>query len=1056
MKKEDLKVADFFGRGQKNKKEKLSGSSSVVKKKGTQIKTKTKSRIESKTTFKIVDDLTKINGVGPVTANVLYKAGIVSFADLASAKAKELRKVISDVRGSHEPVAWIKQSKKMVPARSVKVTKNKPSSKTNSREEHVKKVSKVVKVKKSKKIVSTVSKKVPEEISKLVKMNPEQKKGVLTKIVNVVLVGLFFGSSLFFTNQTFQGVNFEKSVFFYLMVSVATGLAAVKFLSKRNIRISKTPFDKTLVAFILIYGISVWFSVDRWHSFMGFFSDPSRGLIFVVAMIVVFYLVLSNFTTQTAKKALTAIVVAIVFVSIYTLVSGLGLIPASAQIFVPFSLIGSLGGLTTLLSAGVPLLMISYLLLKKWRYRKVAVLFQGILIASLWVIAVDLMMLKVFVSWTALLGGLVVFMFLLANKNGKEIGNKFGRSVVFTMLVVFILLSGWAKSDYHNLMPVSPGIGLPTEVQIGLPVTFGIVKNSLTSDWKQILIGSGPASFGYDFAKFSPRGTVSPTPTIEYLYQGEGVLAEAIPTIGIIGSSLVLLLGIIFIIQVLRVLNIQSRTRIYFVGLFVASIILLMNGVSSQTSGGLLIFSVLLLSLTVFFMLKNSKGDKKYYNINLKGVTVARFGGALIGLVFLVGSLGGGIYVAKAYLADTYFKQALLGDDVEKKKQQIINVIRMRPEEGVYYTKLGQSSLALLSEKRKSGEEIGVQDMKIIKEGIVSYVKKGASLMPSDVKTQRFLATIYEAAGIDDVSVMKEVYENIIELDPNNIQYYVKIGDLCLFEFKTDNNNEKFDEALEWYKEALKVQPRVGVVYDRIATAYYQKGNLDRAIENIARATEVTPNNISYRFTSGVLYQLRGGENDVAMAEQVFRTLLTAAPRNIDILTQLGSLYEQTGHIDEAKKQYEQIISIVGDNEKLKKVSDVFRGFINNLDEGKLNIKNSSTFNVVDDKMEEVKEEVEGDSDEEKVDVDEGDVVAAVSVEPEGVVREMITITVGLEGPINVRSEGSLSGIKLTKIEVTGEFEKIGENDEWVQIIIPAGDGQEVMEAWVHGKFVTE
>ncbi len=67
----------------------------------------------------------------------------------------------------------------------------------------------------------------------------------------------------------------------------------------------------------------------------------------------------------------------------------------------------------------------------------------------------------------------------------------------------------------------------------------------------------------------------------------------------------------------------------------------------------------------------------------------------------------------------------------------------------------------------------------------------------------------------------------------------------------------------------------------------------------------------------------------------------------------------------------------------------------------------------------------------------------------------MVIITVDEEGPINVRSEGSIAGKKLTKIKETGDFQKIDEKGKWIKIIIPAKDGQPEIKGWVHSKFIT-
>ncbi len=60
------------------------------------------------------DDLTKIEGIGPKIAEILASKGISTFADLAKAKAKDL-KAILEAAGSrykmHDPTTWAQQAK---------------------------------------------------------------------------------------------------------------------------------------------------------------------------------------------------------------------------------------------------------------------------------------------------------------------------------------------------------------------------------------------------------------------------------------------------------------------------------------------------------------------------------------------------------------------------------------------------------------------------------------------------------------------------------------------------------------------------------------------------------------------------------------------------------------------------------------------------------------------------------------------------------------------------------------------------------------------------------
>ncbi len=70
--------------------------------------------------------------------------------------------------------------------------------------------------------------------------------------------------------------------------------------------------------------------------------------------------------------------------------------------------------------------------------------------------------------------------------------------------------------------------------------------------------------------------------------------------------------------------------------------------------------------------------------------------------------------------------------------------------------------------------------------------------------------------------------------------------------------------------------------------------------------------------------------------------------------------------------------------------------------------------------------------------------------------KDMITVELSDNMPINVRDEGSLEGKRITKIKEVGEFEKIEESGDWVHIVIPETDDSDQIEGWIHKKFVVE
>ncbi len=57
------------------------------------------------------DDLTKIEGIGPVIAEKLNSAGINTYQDLAERTVDEIKEIIIEVAGSHDPETWADQAK---------------------------------------------------------------------------------------------------------------------------------------------------------------------------------------------------------------------------------------------------------------------------------------------------------------------------------------------------------------------------------------------------------------------------------------------------------------------------------------------------------------------------------------------------------------------------------------------------------------------------------------------------------------------------------------------------------------------------------------------------------------------------------------------------------------------------------------------------------------------------------------------------------------------------------------------------------------------------------
>jgi len=94
--------------------ERLSGvkseSSKSVSDKGAKKETKKAETKADRPSKSEKDDLTKIEGIGPVIAKRLAENGISTFADLAKAKTEDVQTMIDDIRGNHDAGTWGKQA----------------------------------------------------------------------------------------------------------------------------------------------------------------------------------------------------------------------------------------------------------------------------------------------------------------------------------------------------------------------------------------------------------------------------------------------------------------------------------------------------------------------------------------------------------------------------------------------------------------------------------------------------------------------------------------------------------------------------------------------------------------------------------------------------------------------------------------------------------------------------------------------------------------------------------------------------------------------------------
>ena len=360
---------------------------------------------------------------------------------------------------------------------------------------------------------------------------------ILDKIIGASLFMIVFGLPLFFTGVTSQGIIFEKQIYFYFWLLLALISWSAKGVINEEMDIRRTPLDMPILGFWLVYLIASFFSIDRWHSFWGAFGDPSRGFMSVTAMIITYYLVISNFNRKRLKLLLTALVSSGAVLTLWTLFLffnipftgfSLGsLIPAGLAQFIPLSLMGSVGGLGVFFSAMV--ILLATVILKVAEDEEMNVVKRKSILGFLsFILVVDLFLIlniSGYMLWAGLFLGVVLFLVYILSKIVRPQKNWVWLPMVLFVLIMIVKMTGAVSFVKVNL---------PAEVNVDsfsgdYSVSRSIAGSSLKNDF---LLGSGPATFGYDFSMYRPKSFNDSMFYNLRFSQGSGIFFEAVSTIG--------------------------------------------------------------------------------------------------------------------------------------------------------------------------------------------------------------------------------------------------------------------------------------------------------------------------------------------------------------------------------------------------------------------------------------------------------------------------------------------------------------------------------------------
>jgi tetratricopeptide (TPR) repeat protein len=769
--------------------------------------------------------------------------------------------------------------------------------------------------------------------------------GIFDLIISVCFIAIFFGVPMFFTGLTFQGIAFEKQLFFYFWLLLGVIAWVSKGVLSGEMKIRRTPLDIPIAIFLIFAVVSAFFSVDRWHSFWGFFGDPSRGVVSLIALILAYYLILSHFNIKRFTQMFHAFLYSglIVVLWSFLVILKIRFLPDAWERMAPLSLIGTVSTLTTFLSILLPLFMTAIFVawkpestITKVRRNTVTAIFGiGILLTLFLLLA-----LYSYVSWPVVLIGLSFFMVYILAQIVRP-----NERLTWMPMVTFVIMLAFLMIGSNKLSRAQ----LPVEVAPNSNLSMQIAKESLKENF---FLGVGPANYGYAFSMFRPSEYNQNELYTLRFYQGNGMFFESLVTLGAIGTVLLAVLWLSFMSLGIYMLSMdKAKNKIYSLGLWTTAIMFLVAGGIASLNGALVLIAVLLGILSLGILFYESGTEEKYLHLSLKAAP--RYALALA-FIFMVVSAGVAflfVFMGKVLVADLKAGEAVRMAAVTP-STDVINLLAQASQnysqEGRYPTRLGQEFMALANlEAGKDEKDRNPDAIANYVRSAVAAAERGRSLMPNDVLAAESMGLIYENAALyasDAMPKAEELYKRAQELEPENPLYDIKVGQV---KRAMADTKEEGAERTALYEEAKTAFEASIAKKNNLAVAHYQKAlvesrlkQYDEAIKSTERAMALDKQNVNYRYNLGVLYQIRDGEGDLDKSEKVFKSILDENENLVDVRLSLGLLYEKMNKRDQALEQYRKLLDVLpaeGEG-NVKQTREQIQRLINNVQSGAGNI----------------------------------------------------------------------------------------------------------------------
>lgn len=771
------------------------------------------------------------------------------------------------------------------------------------------------------------------------------------------------------------GVEFGREVTFGALILLAGILWMLAILTKGEARFRHSPVCYGAGFLLLVFGLSTIFSKAPMLSAL--FADPTAERFSTLVLGVLLMVVLGGVFRSSGEAGVSLLVllfsggVAGLFNlgQLYTGWTPYKLVAPFVQ-GLDFNVIGTVNGFSLffamLFIMGIGLLASN--VSNSWR---------GWVKTLLWVSSavflLNLLSVNFRTSWVVLFGaGMILFGLTFKSvqktwSGSSSFSDRRGFNMTLGILILSIVM-------FMVRSPVIKELNLPAEVSPALRSTLNVATSVFKESPKNILLGSGPGTFGLLWGKYKDP---SINQTIFWgvrFNQGFSWVSTLVATSGLLGAlALVVFMGLSLFLFLKEILALSEDNPLATSALlgFVASVIIAFVYPANFTFVLLLFFIAGL--LTVLLSREKSAavfaGDgtgmgrpkedwgeprqmagggflKPFWTMRDISIRFeapwAVFISSLV-LIFVLSLSIGGIYLEwgklRSALAQQIGMEKLSAGKTDEAIADLERAVRSEQNNFRNYQSLIQARTQKIREligRAAAGENVQ-QEFQTAVNTAIQETRRATDLNPQEPLIWRTQGALYELIipfipGSEKFAA--SAYSQAMELDPLNPAGWVDLGrshlvyaDRLLLALGQTNSEERkqieqarfaaLKEAETALIRASEVKPDFAPAHFLLSQTSIRLGNLQAAIRSTENAKITAPFDIGIAFQLGLLYYQA---SDLGKAEQEFARAVSISSNYSNARYFLGLIYDRRGETKKAIEQFENIRQFNPDNQEVKKI----------------------------------------------------------------------------------------------------------------------------------------